>query len=254
MHIATYFQQEYLNGFVLKDSILKGRTLKTVERIDLLAKPFVCWNDLSDERKKIYGSPPITSQEAPRRSHLTTHTKLQGIHAIHEFLDVESSSRYQINNSITYCHTYVCDFIDLAGGYLPRVWWTKDAIKKLRDGENLELSDPNNVDVLGARGLYNWLYHWGSHYEWRQTFDADKAQLAANNGQLSLIAARRESDDAAGHICMIIPENNKRKAIRKNGRVIIPAMSHAGIRNRSFFTNKWWIAETFRFFGFWISP
>ena len=51
-----------------------------------------------------------------------------------ETLNVEQSARYQRTSTSTCCNIYAYDLVTALGGYLPRVWWTEEAIKEIEAG------------------------------------------------------------------------------------------------------------------------
>ena len=77
--------------------------------------------------------------------------------AIVAYLDVEASLRYRAAGGRTYCNVYACDYCGLAGVYLPRAWWTGDALGRITAGESVGVSYGKTVRELSANALYDWL-------------------------------------------------------------------------------------------------
>lgn len=177
--------------------------------------------------------------------------------AIIGWLDSEKPShkRYQPRDGLTFCNIYCHDFCHLAGAYLPRVWWSSPALLKWQQGQSVQPLIGNTLREMRANDLFRWLREFGPDFGWRQTGTLDKLQLAANQGALGLIVARRKEDGRSGHIVLVVPETDTQRARRDaSGTVTAPLQSQAGARNFRYGTGQagWWNRETFAEFAFWI--
>lgn len=177
--------------------------------------------------------------------------------AIIAWLDCENPAykRYQPRDGLTFCNIYVHDFCTLAGAYVPRAWWTSPALAKLQRGEDVPPLIGNTLREMRANDLFQWLRDYGPDYGWRQTGTLDKLQLAANQGGLGIIVARRKEDGRSGHIVMVVPETDTQRAKRDaSGSVTSPLQSQAGARNFRYggLPAGWWNGAQFAEFAFWV--
>lgn len=178
-----------------------------------------------------------------------------GAAAIVRFLDVEKSARYKPADGKTYCNIYAYDFCFLSGVYLPRVWWLKDAIKSLNEGNAVAVKYAVTVGELNANALYDWLSEFGASFGWKKVATLDDLQKAANAGSVAVICAARKDPKRSGHITVVVPEDvPPLLAQRSEGAVSLPLQSQAGVRNFCFScgTGKWWEGLQFRASGFWM--
>ena len=179
------------------------------------------------------------------------------IAAIIDYLAVDKAShaRYQPRDGFTFCNIYVHDFCHLAGVYVPRVWWTPDALLRLQRGETVQPRLDSTIDEQRANDIFRWLKAFGPRFGWRQTGTLTKLQSEVNVGGIGLIVARRTNDGRPGHIVVVVPETSDDRARRdSNGEVIAPLQSQAGSRNfrRGTGTLNWWKGEQFADSAFWI--
>jgi hypothetical protein len=177
--------------------------------------------------------------------------------SIIEWLNVDRSThkRYQPGEGKTFCNIYAHDFCNLAGVYLPRVWWTQRAIEKLARNEMVEPLLGSNTEEIRANSIFGWLRDFGERFGWRQTGELTKLQNAANLGAVGLIIAKRVEDGRSGHVTMIVPELDDMKAKRDtSGEVVAPLQSQAGAVNFKFSTSKTgcWLDAKFSDHAFWI--
>jgi len=177
--------------------------------------------------------------------------------AIIAWLDCEKPSykRYQPRDGLTFCNIYTHDFCHLAGAYLPRVWWSAPALLKWQQGQTVPPLIGDTLREMRANDLFRWLRDFGPDFGWRQTGTLDKLQLAANQGALGMIVARRKEEGRSGHIVMVVPETDTARARRDaQGTVLAPLQSQAGASNFRYGTGQsaWWNRETFAEFAFWI--
>ena len=157
------------------------------------------------------------------------------IHKIIAFLEVEKSKRYIRTAASTYCNIYAYDYACLMGAYLPRVFWTADAIK-----------EPNFVPVYGktliemnANALYDWFKTRSAEFGWREV-NTTEAQQLANQGKCVIMVAANKNRARSGHIVAVVPETDKVKSVGASGIIIQPVMSQAGAVNKRYFNSKWW--------------
>lgn len=177
--------------------------------------------------------------------------------AIVAWLDVEklAHKRYQPRAGQTFCNIYCHDYCHLAGVYLPRVWWSSQALLALGRGDDVEPLIGNTIHELRANDLFRWLRDFGPMFGWRQTGTPTKLQLAANQGAVALIVARRKDANRSGHIVMVVPETDTHAARRDNtGEVVAPLQSQAGVSNFQYGTSQpgWWNKDVFAENAFWI--
>jgi hypothetical protein len=179
--------------------------------------------------------------------------------AIIDWLGVDEPAhlRYQPQGRTTFCNVYAHDYCHLAGVYLPRVWWTPGALVRLARGESVEPLIGNTIAEMRANDLFRWLRDFGAGFGWRQTGTLTKLQLAANQGAVALVIARRKNDGQAGHVSAVVPEGGDHGARRdREGEVTLPLQSQAGARNfrRGTGSGDWWRGDDFAEFGFWVHP
>jgi hypothetical protein len=193
----------------------------------------------------------------PARDGTTPEHLREQIAAIVDWLAVDDPAheRYQPHDGLTFCNIYAHDFCTLAGVYLPRVWWSQAAIVTLTKGVQVEPRYGATIDEQRANDLFRWLRDFGPQFGWRQTGSVTKLQLAANSGGLGVIVARRKEDGRSGHIVMVVPELEKKRAVwGADGEVVSPVQSQAGSVNFRHGTGKagWWQDDRFAEFAFWI--
>ncbi len=173
-----------------------------------------------------------------------------------DWLDVEKSAhvRYQpIPGGSTFCNIYAYDLCFLAGPYLPRVWWTRNAIARLRQGVEVPPVYDHSIHELNANALHDWLSEFGPEFGWRAADSLTAAQNAANDGKLATIVATTGTA-ASGHITILLAEQGGERVARRSGnRVVAPLQSQAGRRNQKFHSNDWWDSSHYQSWGIWIA-
>lgn len=206
---------------------------------------------------------PLNESGQPIRSALDASQKRNQLTDIVNWLQVESSIRYQAKVKDTYCNIYAYDYCYLGQVYLPRVWWTQASLRKLNSGQAVSIEYGKTVSELGANNLTDWLENFGSKYGWFRSNDLTQLQNAANQGQVCIISAKRKLEQGStkrgsGHIVVVVPETAIYKATRDSNRVTIPLQSQAGRNNfryRYGAKNRvWWTDRRFEKYGFWIHP
>ena len=199
----------------------------------------------------------LNEPNQPGRAGTTAEDLRQELAAIVEYLGVDKPAnlRYQPRPGATFCNVYAHDYCFLTGVYLPRVWWTPDAIERLAQGQSVETLLGATIDEQRANDLFRWLRAFGLRFGWRQTGTPTSLQTAVNSGGIGLIVARRKEDGRSGHIVAVVPETNEHQAKRDStGAVIAPLQSQAGARNFRYGTGKlnWWMSDEFAESAFWI--
>jgi hypothetical protein len=203
------------------------------------------------------GALSLNEPDQPGRTATTLEGLREELAAIIDYLAVDrvSHARYQPRPGVTFCNIYAHDYCHLAGAYLPRVWWTPDAIERLARGEMVEPRLASTIDEQRANDLFRWLRAFGSRFGWRQTSTLTKLQTEANAGAVGLIVGRRKIDGKSGHIVMVVPETDEDQARRdSSGEVVAPLQSQAGARNFRYGTGtlNWWKSDQFADSAFWI--
>jgi hypothetical protein len=199
----------------------------------------------------------LNEADQPGRSGTTPDQLRDELRAIIDYLAVDKAShaRYQPRDGVTFCNIYAHDYCHLAGVYLPRVWWTPDAVERLAQGADVEPRLGSTIDEQRANDLFRWLRAFGPRFGWRQTGTLTKLQTEANLGAVALIVARRKIDGKSGHIVMVVPESEEGSARRDAaGEVTSPLQSQAGVRNFRYGTGtpNWWTSEQFADSALWI--
>jgi hypothetical protein len=195
----------------------------------------------------------------PRRQGRDVDALREELGAIVAWLDTENPShnRYRPRSGLTFCNIYCHDFCHLAGAYLPRVWWSAPALLALARGEEVRPLIGDTIHEMRANDLFRWLRDFGPIFGWRQTGTLTKLQLAADQGGIAAIVARRKDNNRSGHIVMVVPETETQRAKRDaQGNVTSPLQSQAGVTNFRHGTSQpgWWNKETFAEHAFWIHP
>jgi hypothetical protein len=203
------------------------------------------------------GAHSLNEPGQPGRAGATPDELRASLATIIDFLavDKETHARYQPRTGVTFCNIYAHDYCHLAGAYLPRVWWTPDAIERLALGENVDPLLESTIDEQRANDLFRWLRAFGLRFGWRQTGTLTKLQTEVNAGGVGLIVARRKLDGQSGHIVAVVPETADFQAKRDtSGEVVAPLQSQAGIKNFRYATGalNWWRGEQFADNAFWI--
>ena len=205
---------------------------------------------------------PLGEANMPQRnvgSGATPATKIADIYKIVDYLDVVNSARYQPTSKTTYCNIYTYDFCYLAQAYLPRVWWmSKTLMEFAKTPEGSQPVAPThaygkNVAELNANALYDWLDEWGDDFGWVRTYDLTDQQSKVNDGRVGVICAKRIDLTRSGHITCVLPEANGMSARRNGVTVTAPLQSQAGMKNKKFFSDDWWVrlAQEYSNCGYW---
>jgi hypothetical protein len=203
------------------------------------------------------GALSLNEPGQPTRTGATPEALREDLRRIVDWLAVDKTShlRYLPREGLTFCNIYAHDFCTLAGVYLPRVWWTQDAIEALARGASVQPRLGATITEQRANDLYRWLAAFGPRFGWRRAGSLDELQAEANLGAVALVIARRKVDGKSGHVTMVVPESEDFRARRDaSGRVVTPLQSQAGASNFRFGTGSpnWWNGELFAESAFWI--
>jgi hypothetical protein len=209
------------------------------------------------KRTATAGAHSLNESKQPGRKGNTPSELRDELAAIIDYLAVDkpTHARYQPRAGLTFCNIYAHDYCHLAGAYLPRVWWTQDAIERLAQGQTEQPHLGNNIDEQRANDLFRWLRAFGQRFGWRQTSTLTKLQTEVNAGGLGLIVARRKENGKSGHIVPVVPETAAHTAKRNAlGEVVAPLQSQAGKENFRYGNGKlnWWKSDEFADSAFWI--
>jgi hypothetical protein len=185
---------------------------------------------------------------------LSTEDKKQAIHSKLDFLDVEHSVRYIPAGNSTFCNIYATDLAYCLGLYVPRVWWTNNALANIAKGKKVDAVYERTVTELNANALANWFESFGHVYKWKRMLSIAALQDAVNKGSLGIIVAQRIDLNRSGHIVAVIPETAMQQGKRFDNKVLSPLQSQAGVTNKKYTTgNNWWENPgKFRKFSFWV--
>ncbi len=187
---------------------------------------------------------PILDDSIPFRDVSNVASKKESISLIINKLDVANNARYQRTVEDTYCNVYSYDFCYFSKVYLPTVWWTDEALEKIKQGQEVEAVFEKTVERIYSSGIHDWLGQWGSHFGWEKIDSVDALQNKVNaNGGVGIICAKRKEKGLSGHIVPVVPETNSHTAHRENGKVLYPLQSQAGKLNYNYFSlvrKDWW--------------
>lgn len=201
---------------------------------------------LDSQQMKFY---PISDSSIPFRDLTNTESKKASIRQLIDKLNVKESLRYQRTIEDTYCNVYSYDFCYFSQIYLPTIWWTEDSIQKILNGEEVVPVFNETVVPIYSSAIHDWFMKWGQYFGWKRMYDLDEIQAKVNaEGGVGIICAKRKIVGLSGHIVPIVPETEKKKAYRENGRVLFPLQSQAGKLNYNYFAKArrdWWNHERY---------
>jgi len=155
-----------------------------------------------------------------------------------QLLQVESNPRYRPANGVTYCNVAAHDFATLCGVYLPRVWWTPEAVRT----NETRVVYGQTVRELNANALFFWCQTPGRLFGWRDATLED-AQAHVNKGGFAVIVAVRKDRSRSGHISVIVP-----------GKVVngMPLQWQAGATNWNARHSRWYHSPIYERWGVFI--
>jgi hypothetical protein len=197
---------------------------------------------------------PLGESDRPRRLSATP----DALRAIASYLSPARAShrRYQPRSGLTYCNVFASDFCYLAGVYLPRVWWTGNALLAMGRGEKVVAGWDRTVTECLANSLYLWLDAFGPSFGWSRLNGASEAQARADEGYVAVIVGRRRTRGRPGHVSVVVPQTEVHRAsMGPDGTVRVPLQWQAGSRNREDWAEApWWLDAKFDAFGMWSHP
>ncbi|MEP4980287.1 hypothetical protein [Ascidiaceihabitans sp.] len=199
----------------------------------------------------------LNEAKMPGRTGSTPDTLRDDLAGIVNYLNPAQDThvRYQPRAGLTFCNIYAHDFCALAGAYLPRVWWTADALAAMQAGHSVAPRYGNTIREMRANDLFRWLVSYGQDFGWRRVSTPTDVQHSANLGAVALIIARRKDDGRSGHVSMVVPEGAGGLARRlSDGSVSAPLQSQAGSTNFNYSAGRtdWWKATKFADSALWV--
>ena len=197
---------------------------------------------------------PIIDSSISFRDLTDSASKRKSIGRLIDKLDVASNIRYQRTVEDTYCNVYSYDYCHFCKVYLPTVWWTDEALKKVLEGQEVEAVFEETVDRIYSSAIHDWFLEWGASFGWERVFTAEEIQNKVNaDGGVGIICAKRKIKGLSGHIVPVVPETDLHNAYRENGLVVYPLQSQAGKENYNYFSEvrkDWWNDELYSSFVF----
>ena len=167
-------------------------------------------------------------------------------------LKAGSSKRYKPKRDLTYCNVFAHDFAWLMGAFVPRVWWTADAVKTYeKTGEFPEPVYGKNVVEMTANGIHDWFVTWGHRYGWSKVGGVDPSALTAGqslaNAGRVVIVVGDTGKSTPGHITAMVPETETSKAKRNDeGQVTAAHQSQAGANPVTRGASDWYDAAKYK--------
>ena len=146
------------------------------------------------KRAAAAGAHSLNEPDLPERTGDDARGATRGTRGDHRLsrVDKASHARYRPRDGATFCNIYAHDYCHLAGVYLPRVWWTPDAIERLAQGETVEPRLESTIDEQRANNLFRWLRAFGPRFGWRQTGTLTKLQTEVKHRRRRPHRARRK--------------------------------------------------------------
>ena len=219
-----------------------------IKKADLLPDPESQLDTMQMKEK------PILDSSIPFRDLTNAASKKESIARLIDKLDVETNIRYQRTVEDTYCNVYSYDYCYFCKVYLPTVWWTKESLEKILQGQDVEPVFEETVDRIYSSAIHDWFLEWGGNFGWERMFTVDEIQNKVNaNGGIGIICAKRRQKGLSGHIVPVVPETHLHKAYRENGVVVYPLQSQAGKLNYNYFAEvrkDWWNDELYSSYVF----
>lgn len=180
------------------------------------------------------------------------------------YLKVETAPRYMKRGISTYCNIFAHDYCHLMGVYLPRVWWSSEAVTRIARGEDVPMEYGRTVFEMNANALYTWLVTFGKAFGWVyiNPEDTEEGQGRVNLGAVGVICAQRKELQKPGHISVIVPEVKEPRpqtAYRRAGKILAPLQAQAGAVNFSYGhglmsgLTPWQMSPVFHAWGVWTN-
>lgn len=256
-HISTSIDGVIVKGYVHSDYLTLKTSFQPAVSVTTISEVHLKKTNLVSKNQDSGRAYALNEPTQPKRTATTVAEKVRQIHTIISWLEVDLSARYLAGQGKTYCNIYAYDFCYLNNVYLPRVWWSSEALQKIKQGQPVLPLYDATIHELNVNSIHDWFSSHGAQFGWRRTFDIDELQSHANQGGVSIICAKRRDINRSGHICAVVPEQELLKAIRKKGLVTTPVQSQAGANNYKYVVKNWWHAkegayDKFSSFSFWM--
>lgn len=175
-----------------------------------------------------------------------------------DWLQVDHSQRWQRrlkpkekptdpDKWFTYCDHYAADLIQQATGQQlisAWVWWTADAIRRIRRGETVPVvyGKGGTVTEHGARSLHAWMREWGPSFGWREAgTDAELRNVLTRERTIGLILT-------PSHVAVALPDD----VADVPGTA--PLQSQAGSRNVRLWRQDDWYRRRSDTVRVWLDP
>lgn len=202
---------------------------------------------------------PLGEGRRPHRTASKPAARAAQLLKIIDYLDCAAAAhrRYKATTGSTCCDIYACDYCNLAGAYLPRVWWTERALLGIARGDRVPVAFSQSVRELNANALHDWLEDHGPQFGWYRELDLTTLQAAADAGEVCLLVAKRNDPNLAGQIALVVPQQDEFQARHDAaGRVTRPVQSMASGKNRKYTVSRsaWWLDDQYQAFAFWRHP
>ena len=167
-----------------------------------------------------------------------------------DWLEVDHSERWQKRPrpgkpDATYCDHYAADFVQQATGQQlisAWVWWTPDAILRMRRGETVPVVYGETVIEHGAKGLHAWMREWGSEFGW---------SFAGNDTDLRSVLTREQTIGlilTPSHVAVALPDDVA------NVPGMPPLQTQAGSRNVRLWRQDDWYRRRSDVVRVWLDP
>jgi hypothetical protein len=251
--VRTSLNASPLEGFV--NSRFLRPALEPAEAFREITAVHLPTNGISVTRQGASRAHPLT--EVPpvkRRATDPRQTRVDALASLLEWFGVESGKRYLRTGGSTFCNIYAYDYVFMSDAYLPRVWWTAQALLKLREGQSVPVKYGETVEELSANALNDWFKNWGEQFHWKRVFSLTEMQKEANDGKVCITVARakQHTHNGHGHIVAVVPETSTFRALREGGEVTKTVQSQAGNHNHDYVVQRWWDDGSYADFGHWI--
>jgi hypothetical protein len=251
--VATNYQNQNLNGVCKHSLMVPDAEFQTPNSENRVIEVHLERSQPVPRDQKGFEAFKLNETPHPSRNpNGTAQQKAADIGEIIAWLAVSQSARYRRTETETFCNIYAYDFSCLAGAFVPRVWWTPNAIQKLIAGQAVTPKYGVTVDEITANQIAVWFHNYFQIFGWHEAANLTELQRAANDGSVCIISARRVVGH--GHICAIVPETNAHHAVWDNAHqeVVKPLTSQAGGHNFEYKPFVWWTDGSYRDLGFWI--
>jgi hypothetical protein len=167
-----------------------------------------------------------------------------------DWLGVDRSLRWQPRKradgtQATYCDHYAADLIQQATGQQlisAWVWWTPDAIRRMRRGETVPVVYGQTVVEHGAKSLHAWIREWGPSFGWCEVgSDTELRSVLTQRQTIGLILT-------PSHVAVALPDD----VADVPGTA--PLQSQAGSRNVRLWRQDDWYRRRSDVVRVWLDP